>query len=494
MNEGLTQHNLYERYMGFPSGLTYPDFKMLPENLRRTIIGNNRILQTDTYNRTMEYVQGPEWSTPETYALQLRTAREGYLIVYGIREQLENIASVRITQQELDFAKDYYKDNGNIRFFNADKWQEIIDKNGGKLPIEVDAVADGTAILPGDPVMRIKGPGELVAHFEPNFHRIFYPSRVATIAHEIDLKIGRNRFIEVGKRGTPTEADHLIAVSAMFVGGGINQTSNDAAAVCYEPLMERGTIGHRYIQSGLTEEAAFRKAIESLDSVALLVDLHNSINGIELAIKLKKEYRATGKRIWIRLDSGDVSAQTLYTLKRFREEGLTDTLLDKIIVESIEAVDEMSSIDERAVQAGFDPVSHVLYGAGELLVSKNTGRSFASTGFKVTQRDGRDTMKFSDSIGKASFPGSPTLVDLNGQRIIAQVGEFPASRDLLIPAYRDGEILFKEDLAEARRVAETSFEGIEPFVRAGVKSNISPQTQAKMEEFRQLHAIEQGNL
>lgn len=476
--------------MGFPKGLTYADFRMLPEQVRRIIVGNNKIIQTDTYNRTMEYVQGEEGLAPETYVLQLRKAQEGYLIVYGVREQLENIAATRITQSELDFAKDFYANHARIPYFNPDKWQEIIDKYGGRLPLDVDAVADGTAILPGDPVMRVSGPGELVAHFEPYFHRIFYPSRVATIAHEIDEKVGRDRFIEVGKRGVANEETHLIAAAAMFVGGGINLTSNDAAVVCYEDLRDIGTIGHRFIQAAETEEQAFRRAIEKLDAVALLVDLHNSIHGIDLAIRLKEEYRNTGKRIWMRLDSGDVSAQTLYALQQFREKGFIDPLLDKIIVESVESVDEMAAIDKRAIDAGFDPKKFVLYGAGELLVYKDTGRSFASTGFKLTRHGARDTMKYSDSIGKASFPGTPTLVEFEGQRFVSQVGELNGGKDLLVPALRGGQVLFREDLGEARKIAESTFNAIKQAAQANSRSSISSETQAKMRAYRKVNGLE----
>ena len=356
-------------------------------------------------------------------------------------------------------------------------WESIVEDNGGQIPLEIHAVPDGTAVLAGDPVIRVTGPGEIAAHFEPDMHRIFYETLVATTAHEIERKIGADRFIEVGKRGTPNEETHLQAAVAMYAGGGITYTSNDAAAACYPQLKDVGTLGHRFIQFYDTEEEAFREAIENTDTTSLLIDLTDSIRGIDMALKLKEEYRDTGKKIWIRLDSGDITAQTLYALQKFQELGFTDPVLDKVVVEDLSTVDDMVAIDQTVEEAGFDFKSHVLYGAGGLLVTKMKGRSDASTGYKLAQaeRHGQleDKVKFSDSPGKESLPGKATLVEQDGERTIAQIGEFPEREDLLVPAYKDGEILFEEDHESTRHRVHESFAKIEPLI--GRKTPKSPR-------------------
>ena len=48
---------LTTRYNEFPEGLTYQEFKGLPLDLRKNISKLNRIIQTDTYNRTMDFVK-----------------------------------------------------------------------------------------------------------------------------------------------------------------------------------------------------------------------------------------------------------------------------------------------------------------------------------------------------------------------------------------------------------------------------------------------------
>jgi hypothetical protein len=79
-----TQEELTNRFFGFPEGLTYIAYTQLPTILREHIVTTNRIVQTDTYNRTMEHIYGEEWDTPATYTPTVSTlatwvyGRSGY--------------------------------------------------------------------------------------------------------------------------------------------------------------------------------------------------------------------------------------------------------------------------------------------------------------------------------------------------------------------------------------------------------------------------------
>lgn len=480
--------SLQERYLAFPD-ISYQEFLTLPEDLRREIIQKNRILQTDTYNRTMCHLKGPEQAeTPETYVLQFRRASTGYLIAHGIRSQIERIARIRISQHELDFAKEFYR-TANVTHFNEEMWQRIIDENDGYLPLNVEAVEDGTAVLVGDPILRVSGPGEVAAHFEPDIHRIFYETLVATTAHEIDRKIGAHRFIEVGKRGTPNELMHLQAASAMYAGGNIRFTSNDAAAACYPYLKDVGTLGHRFIQFFDTEKEAFRKAVEESDATSLLIDLTDSYRGIQMALDLKTEYRKSGKKIWIRLDSGDIREQAEFTLKKFQELGFDNPALDKVVIEDISTVDDMVAIDDYLKSRGLDPERFVVYGAGGLLVTKDKARSNASSGLKLAQVQTPEgpiaKVKFSDSPGKESLPGEPVLGEIDGRRTILQDSELSSNSgftSLMSPVLVNGRLARSEDPVGVRARVTESFHRVESQV--GTKSNHSELTRDLIQGLR----------
>jgi nicotinic acid phosphoribosyltransferase len=64
-------------------------------------------------------------------------------------------------------------------------WQEVVN-NGGFIPLDIKAVADGTVLKPKEPVMLVSGPAELAATYEPVFLRAFFKSIVATDAHYLE--------------------------------------------------------------------------------------------------------------------------------------------------------------------------------------------------------------------------------------------------------------------------------------------------------------------
>jgi putative nicotinate phosphoribosyltransferase len=432
----------------FPS-ISFEEFKRYPTTLRTQLLARNRIINTDTYNRTMCELTGrlftsSQGRTPEavergqalhrkggpmaTFALQMRRSPFNYLVVAGVEDLVEELTMLPISRAELDFAKAWYRET-NVPFFNEEMWTHVVDERQGRLPFDISAVRDGTILFPGEPVLTVRGPEEMVAHFEHVFHRLFYPTLVATRARELLTILGdSSRFIEVGKRAAITEPQHYQALKAMAIGGGFAATSNDAGFGLFG-MKDVGTIGHRYVQRFPNEESAFRHAIENLPGVTLLVDLHNTIEGIDLAVRLKEEYRDTRKPIGVRLDSGDIKEQTRYFLRETNARHMTDPRLDFVVVEGIDTLEELKEI-ERMVKDEFteEDRARVLYGAGGLLVSDQTGRKDASTGFKLSRYtddafEEQPTLKNSDSPGKRSDPGTPRLMLVDSQRVLAQEGE-----------------------------------------------------------------------
>lgn len=464
---------------------TYEEFQTLPDWQRMRIIAENRIINTDTYNRTMDHLRGPEgWKEQETYVLQMRRSPYGYLVAAGVEDAVAELTDTAITQEEVDFAEAFYADR-NIPFFNKEMWQTVVDEHDGKLPFEIYGAVDGTVMLPGEPLLRVTGPGELIAHFEHIFHRPYYATLVATKAHEITEILGDpNRFIEVGKRGTPDEQTHLTAVKAMQIGGNITLTSNDAGAATFENVTPVGTIGHRYVQRFETVEDAFRHAIENLDAVSLLVDLVDSFQGLETALKLKQEYRDTGKKIWVRLDSGNLKEQVRFYLDACNELGYVDPLLDRITVEGFESLDDIREIEAILTD---EEKKRVVYGAGGMLVSERTARGDASTGFKLAEYENTvgemvSSMKFSNSPGKESLPGEPTVGFIDNERYIAQAYEIASGNDLLELLYNPLVRRQQTLPRDAYTRCQEQFQAIQPHLEAGNKAKISPETMRKIGE------------
>ncbi len=483
--------------IGFPA-LDYDQFKQLPKTVQEDLISRNRILNTDGYNRVMDHLlsqrmvegENPESiplsvaTAPAAYSLQLRRSPFPYLIACGIEDAVERLTAVPITRAEYDFAVEYHQ-RENVPFLNKELWRWIVDEKEGRLPIEIRGVRDGTVVSKGEPLLTITGPSELIAHFEHAFHRVFYQTLVATKARALTEILGDpKRFIEVGLRGAIVDAQHMQALHAAYVGGGIELTSSDAAAVVL-PIKSGGTIGHRYVQTFASEEKAFRFAIEHLDRVTLLIDLIESYQGIDLALRLKDEYRNSGKSIKVRLDSGDILEQVRYYLRQTNQLGLTDPERDQLVVEGIDSLEDIAEIDKMINEEfGSEALARVMYGGGSLLIADRVSRSDASSGFKQTEytdENGvcRPTMKFSSSPGKGSYPGKLRTIDVDGRRVIAQQGEEFEGRvvEKFALLYRiDGEAPERSSPEEARTRAAREFEKARPLLTSGLSAAQSPET------------------
>ncbi len=492
--------------VAFPA-ITFAEFKKLPLSMRSSIIARNRIVNTDTYNRTMGHLIGELFKSaetttlgqakssqmggaPATFTLQMRRSPFEYLVVAGVQDMVDELTTLPISKAELDFAKEYYKET-KVPFFNEGMWRSIVEENGGKLPIEINGMRDGSIVLPSEPLLTVKGPEELVAHFEHVFHRLFYPTLVATRAQALlNIIEDPRRFIEVGKRGAITEQQHHQALRAMEIGGEFTLTSNDCGLGISE-LSDVGTIGHRYVQRFPTEEKAFRHAIENLPAVTLLVDLIDTYRGIDLSLKLKEEYRETGKKIWVRLDSGDIKDQVRYFLTKSQEQGMTDPVLDRVVVEGVESIEEIADIEKMIIQEfGHEARKRVVYGAGGLLISEQVSRKDASTGYKLSQYtdisgEEESTLKKSNSPGKESLPGEPRLAIVDGKRVVVQPGEEIAGDviHLFEPLLVDGiNCCYAEEVEEAkarRRIHEKLLDlgALSGTQRKGLRARPSPETQ-----------------
>lgn len=431
--------------------ITYEEYLQEEDEIvRQDIVKKNRILQTDAYNRTMQHIRAEKWDVEEVFTLTFRkNAGESFNIVYGIKKQLKAIFETPLSQHELDFAKAFYaqqKQRWGNHFFDATMWQDIIDNHGGHMPLHIKAVADGTAVRAGEPVLWVKGKWELAARIEPLLTRTFYETCVATDYFEItklmhSWRIAETIFAdEFGARSVINWDQHFAAAEAGIVWWGLQATSSDITAAVYPQLRTSGTIAHRFLAAYPKEDDAFLDAVEKTDKITLLVDLIDSYQGIDKAIALKKKYRHTGKKIGIRLDSGDLLDQTLYALGKYKEAGMLDATMDKIIIADISSVDEIRKIENAVREAWFEPRDFIYYGLGELLIGKDKSRGRVSAADKLTRTNGRNTGKQSNDAGKVPIPWILNIEVRDTERVIVQDHEPVQGKRLLTTVYENGRL------------------------------------------------------
>lgn len=443
-------------YKTFPS-ISFEDFQAIPYiEERKEIAKRNKILRTDAYNRTMDYIKWERWDRNEVFYLSLRKSpNEKFNVIYGIRNIVDEVLRTPITQAELDFADDFYKYQSSKWWnwkFNKARWQKVIDEHNWMLPINVSWVEDWTILKPGEPALRVEWEAEIAAIFEPIFMRLFYQSVVATNARMIEEIISEWRIVEFWYRSAINDDMHISAMEALVVWAWITRTSSDVTAAVLD-IYADGTTAHRFFTSYSTEDEAMEEAVQKNDKIALLVDSVEAYTWINKVIALKKKY--PGKIIAPRLDSWDLANQTVYTLQKMKENWMMNPLNNKIIVADISTIEDIIEIELALTEAWFNPKDYIIYGLWGLLIAREKTRDIVSAWFKLSQSENEPTMKFSNDKWKKSIPGKPNVEIRNGKRYIVQENEEQIWVRLLTPMYSNWEFFYDKpkisDIQEARQ-------------------------------------------
>lgn len=457
--------NEYERITQTFPEISWEEYNQITnEAVKADIASKNRLLISDTYNRTMDWTKWIDNNWQATFTLSFRNPNYKYFVIDGVREIIKQYFKRPIAQHELDFAVRNFENEWEKwwnKFFNKDRRQEVVVNHNGFAPLTIRAVLDGTAVKPGEPVMTVSGDdGEIAAWFEPKLLRIFYPSLVATHAKMIEEMAGAGRIVDFSNRSAINDDMQFASARANYIWWWVNKTSNDATASVYPFLKTSGTLAHRYFASFDSEDEALENAIEKHDTIAVLVDYVDSMSGIDKILALKAKY--PHKNIYPRLDSWNILGQTIYYLNEVRKTWkLNDN--EKIIISEVSSMEKLNTIEDTVWEEGFDPSKYILYGIGWLITAAKKTRDEASAAYKQTEFKWHITGKLSDDIVKSPIPGNPTIfITEDKKRIVAQVSEVLGMnwQDLMQKVYENGNIYFDEndfvEIEQARnRLAET---------------------------------------
>jgi hypothetical protein len=134
-----------ESYLRFPNNLSVNNFYALLPTIRRELVSRNKVIGTDHYNLVMDRLESQRpiiprgadnddllttktvANQPGSYTLQLRRSPQPYTVACGLEDAVERLALLRVTQEELDFAKEWYASIGRSHLLNTEMWQSIID-------------------------------------------------------------------------------------------------------------------------------------------------------------------------------------------------------------------------------------------------------------------------------------------------------------------------------------------------------------------------------
>jgi nicotinamide phosphoribosyltransferase len=180
---------------------------------------NNPILISDSYKYTQhnmmnddEFVDGRRETLIQMFASvePRKGARDSHVVVAGIQDLANKLASIRVTLKDLHDAIVFLAPHFSTpvhdgRYhFNPWAWLVIIYELEGKLPIKLSGLAEGTVVPVGIPIATIESTNpacaQIVSHLEPLIlQSIWYPTTCATNA------LGYSKVIKSALKQTATE-------------------------------------------------------------------------------------------------------------------------------------------------------------------------------------------------------------------------------------------------------------------------------------------------
>ncbi len=302
---------------------------------------------------------------------------------------------------------------------------------------------EGEVYFPYSPLLVVEGTFAEAVLLETVLLSIYnHDAAIASAASRMTLVAGDRPCIEMGSRRTHEQAA-VAAARAAYVAG-FESTSNLAARQHYG-IPSAGTAAHSFTLLHDNEADAFRAQVSSLGvGTTLLVDTYDVAEAVETAVEIAGPGLGA-----VRLDSGDLGEVAREVRAQLDSLGATTT---RILV--------TSDLDEYAIAAlAAAPVDG--YGVGTQLV---TGSGHPTCGFVyklVSRADDQATMVSvaKKSKDKISIGGRKYALRRRSHAGVAQaevigIGAPPTDdgddRALLVPLVRDGVVVGRSTLAQAR--------------------------------------------
>lgn len=190
-------------------------------------MSNNLILKTDSYKLT-HYAQYPPRTTMVYSYFESRVgATWPFTVFFGLQYLIKRyLEGEVITAEKIDEAEKVVAAHmGSADLFNREGWEYILNEYGGRLPIRIAAVPEGSVVNESNVLMTVENTDPrcywLTNYLETLLTHVWYPSTVATLSLATKLM-----FIDYLKQ----TADSLEALPFMLHDFGYRGVSSDESA------------------------------------------------------------------------------------------------------------------------------------------------------------------------------------------------------------------------------------------------------------------------
>ena len=116
-------------------------------------MNTNPILNVDSY-KTSHFLQYPPGAEIVSSYIESRGGEYAESVFFGLQMFLKQYLTKPITKADIEEADEVLTAHGVP--FNRSGWEYILEKHGGYLPLEIEALPEGTITSAGVPLVQIK--------------------------------------------------------------------------------------------------------------------------------------------------------------------------------------------------------------------------------------------------------------------------------------------------------------------------------------------------
>lgn len=465
----------------------------------------NPLLCTDSYKVTHHEQYPPNTSHVFSY-FECRGGKFKEACFFGLQYLIKNwLSGPVVTEERIVEAKDYLDKHFGSAVFNEAGWRYILEKHGGKLPMRIRAVPEGTVVPVKNVLFTVENTDPncfwLVTWFETLLVQCWYPITVCTNSRE-QKKVLRKfldatadssdgigfKLHDFGFRGTSSAesagiggAAHLVnflgtdTLAALTIARDVYGLSKDTVAGYSIPASEHSTITSWGRDNELN---AFRNMLDKFPT-GLAACVSDSFNIFEACKKLwgtelKDKIQSREGTLVVRPDSGHPPEVVIKCLELLGDRFGTETnskgyrmLPPYIRLIQGDGIDLKMLESILAHMAAFGwSADNLAFGSGGGLLQKldrDTMKCAYKCSWVKVGDEARDVSK--DPItdkGKKSKRGRLTLENVGGTLKTIENGD--PSKDELVTVFEDGELKVDQKYDDIRKRAEVDPQGpLEPF-------------------------------
>ena len=457
------------------------------------------LLDVDSYKGS-HFLQYPPGTEYVSSYIEARSGRFDTMVFFGLQMYLKKYLARPITAAEIDYAEELWTSHGIP--FNRPGWEHILNKHGGKLPLRIQAIKEGTVLPIKNAIVQIINTDPevpwLTSFMETALLRaVWYPANVATLSwsvkqlirkylketSEIPEEVLPFKLHDFGARGVSSAESAAIGGLAHMVNflgsdtvGAIQHARSyydEHMAAFSIPAAEHSTITSWGREN---EVKAFDNMLNQFGGPDKLVAVVSDSYDIYKATdeywgqELKAKVESMGGTLVVRPDSGDPTVVPVEIIERLGGSfGYSENALGyKVLAPCVRVIqgdgvapDSIKTILER-LKAKKWSAENIAFGMGGALLQRGVDRDVMHWAMKAnaTKRAGDPVWYdvYKDPItdkGKRSKIGIQALIKTEAGYLSVRKDEMPAgSEDLLETVWENGDLVREQTLAEIRDLSE----------------------------------------